>query len=181
MCIIIDTNVLSSVFDKKSAKHQDFKPVLDWILFGNGFLVYGGSKYIEEIGKTKYRKIFNLFKTKSSKKICVLDKELVDTEQKKIEDKITDPDFDDPHLPAIVIVGKCKLICSEDERSIKFVTNKDLYQNKKPPCYYKGSQNQNLLCDKYIDKKYKSPKKITKKLTKKELGYIETQIEKITK
>ena len=29
-------------------------------------------------------------------------------------------DFDDPHLPAIAQVTKCRLICSDDKRSIKY-------------------------------------------------------------
>ena len=51
--------------------------------------------------------IINLLKNKG-KAICV-DKARVDKEQERIEKEITDKDFDDPHLPAIVIVAKCKV------------------------------------------------------------------------
>ena len=49
MCVIVDTNCLASVFERKSEKHPQFAPVLEWIIFGKGKLIYGGSKYIGEL------------------------------------------------------------------------------------------------------------------------------------
>ena len=156
MCIIIDINCLASVFERTSAKHSEFEPVLNWILSGKGKIILGGTKYIEELKKTpKYLKIIRLLGS-SSKKVIVIDKNKVDEEQAKIELLIIDKDFDDPHLPAIVIVAKCMLICSDDSRSTKFVTKSEIYPNGVTvPKYYMGLRNINLLCDKYIDGKYK--------------------------
>lgn len=163
MCVIVDTNCFASVFDTKSAKHAEFSPVLDWILNGKGKLVYGGTKYIQELSKTKYLKIFNILNSKA-KKVIVVDSVKVDEEQKRIESLITDPDFDDPHLPAIVIVSKCEVICTEDTRSVRFVTDGSLYpKGTNIPKYYTSSRNKNLLCDKYINKVYKPLKKCAKK------------------
>ena len=44
MCIIVDTNCFAPVFDRKSEKHNQFAPVLEWIISGKGKLIYGGSK-----------------------------------------------------------------------------------------------------------------------------------------
>lgn len=75
-----------------------------------------------------------------------------------------DPDFDDPHLPAMVIVSKCQVICSVDNRSVRFVTNPKFYpDNIVIPKFFTGSRNKDLLSDKYIDKKYKPLNKIPKK------------------
>ena len=126
-------------------------------------MIYGGSKYIEELGKTKYAKLINLLKKQTGNKIYVLDKEKVDQRQKIVEEMITDLDFDDPHLPAIAEVGKCKLVCSEDIRSIKFVTLKELYKDKTPPNYYTGKRNIDLLCDNYVTDTHKPLTKLTKK------------------
>lgn len=162
MCVVVDTNCLASVFDCKSENHPQFAPVLEWIIHGKGKLIYGGSKYIGELYKAhKYIKIINELK-KKGKAICV-EKELVDREQERIEKEITDKDFDDPHLPAIVIVSKCKVICSCDTRSIKFVTLPQLYpKGIDVPKYYTSKRNIDLLSDKYIHNCYKPLNKCNK-------------------
>lgn len=141
MCIILDTNCWSSIFHPASEYYEEFKPVLDWIILGNGKIIYGGSKYKAELAKApQYFRIFKLLKDKG--RVILLKDEDVDKEQEKIEKKITDPDFDDPHLPAIVIVGSCLLICSVDKRSVKFVKNPLLYpKGIKAPKYYMGKRN----------------------------------------
>lgn len=73
-------------------------------------------------------------------------KRTVDKEQERIEKEITDRDFDDPHLPAIVIVSKCKVICSCDTRSVKFVTLPQLLSERNSiPKYYTSKRNIDLL------------------------------------
>lgn len=162
MCIIVDTNCLAAVFERKSENHYQFAPVLEWIITGKGKLIYGGSKYLKELTRARrYIKIFNLLKDKG--KAIPINKELVDKEQERIEKEITDKDFDDPHLPAIVIVSKCKIICSSDTRSIRFVTLPQLYpKGIDVPKYYTSDRNKDLLCDKYIHDCYKPLSKCNK-------------------
>lgn len=77
--------------------------------------------------------------------------------------EITDKDFDDPHLPAIVIVSKCKVICSCDTRSVKFVTLPQLYpKGIDVPKYYTSKRNIDLLSDKYVHNCYKPLNKCNK-------------------
>lgn len=156
MAIIIDANCLSNVFDKTCAEHDEFSPVYDWIIYGKGKLVFGGTKYVEELSKlTRILKFINILK-KYKNKVVVLDKNLVDAEQARIEGLIEDPDFDDPHIPAMVIISQCRLLCSRDARSERFVLNKTLYpRGSKPPKYYKGKQHSKLLNDRNIPAKYK--------------------------
>lgn len=161
MCIIIDTNTLGNVFSQKDKKHNEFVDVFNWIIRGNGKVVYGGTKYIEELSRTKFLTLFTILNVKG--RTINIDSKKVDFEQKRIEKLISDKDFDDPHLPAMVIVSKCRLICSYDKRSIKFVTNKKLYpKNFKIPNYYTGKHNKSLLSDRYIDDCYKPLCKLTK-------------------
>lgn len=150
MCIIIDTNCFANLFKTNSEKHSEFKPVLDWILKGNGKAVYGGSKYRDELSKAhSYLKIFGLLNRYN--RTLKIDDVIVDKEQARIESLITDPDFDDPHLPAIVIASSCRLICSEDIRSIRFVRDTKLYSKPlRAPKYYTGKRNKGLLSDKNI-------------------------------
>lgn len=162
MAIIIDSNCIANVFSKTSAKHLDFKPVLEWILFGKGLMIYGGSQYRKEIAKTsKYLPIIRLLKeVGKAKEGCQKE---IDEYQRKVEELRDDKDFDDPHLPAIVFVTKCKLICSEDKRSIPFVTDKKYYPNGfSTPVYYTSAKNKGLLTDKYIDEVWKPLCKLSK-------------------
>ena len=66
MCIVIDANVMSNVFDTNSKNHADFKSVHEWIYKGKGKVVYGGTKYIDEIPQ-RFRGIFiNLRKARKA-------------------------------------------------------------------------------------------------------------------
>lgn len=151
MAIIVDTNCFSRVFCRNNKEHEEFAPVLEWILNGKGFLVYGGSKYKQELKKCKrYLHFFNMLK--SAKKAFAFDDDAIDKLQLKYEKLIDDPDFDDPHLPALVRVSKCRLICSTDLRSIPFVTNPDFYPKRfHVPQFYCGKKNESLLTDDNID------------------------------
>lgn len=161
MCVIVDTNTFGPVFDKKNDKHNDFKPVLDWVLYGKGKFVIGGSKYMGELRKAKrYLKIFQILKTHKDK-VVKLNDSTVDAEQNRIESLIVDSDFDDPHLPAMVVVSRCQVIYSVDTRSIRFVTDPKIYPaGIKTPKYYTSCRNCKLLTDKYIGSQYKPIKKI---------------------
>ncbi|MCX2680930.1 hypothetical protein OOZ15_13335 [Galbibacter sp. EGI 63066] len=162
MAIIIDTNSIANVFSPSSHKHTEFKPVLEWILTGKGIMIYGGTKYKKELSKTpKYLPIIRLLKDVG--KVIEGCNENIDKLQKEIENKNDDTDFDDPHLPAIVVDTKCRIICSEDTRSINHVTNRKYYPNNfKLPVFYTSKVNSNLLQDKYVDKSLKPLCKLNK-------------------
>lgn len=163
MCIIIDTNTFSSVFDKSSDTHNQFKPVLDWILFGNGKAVYGGTKYNNELKKAKrYLKIFKILK--DARKTIYIDSAKVDEYEIGLKLKLQHRDFDDPHIIAISSVSKCILICSCDSRSYPFLKDQTLYpKNHAKPKIYKNSKNKNLLNDSNIPDIYKPSTKLNKK------------------
>ena len=109
MCIVIDTCTFASVFDPNSRKHNDFRPVRRWIVSGNGKVVYGGTKYKQELRKTsKYLRIIAEL-SKASRVVAIPD-ESVDAKQREIEKAFNHRDFDDPHIVAIVIVSGCRLI-----------------------------------------------------------------------
>ncbi|WP_340199604.1 hypothetical protein [Ascidiimonas sp. W6] len=162
MPIIIDTNCIANVFSSKSKKHSDFEPVLKWIIKGKGIMLYGGSKYRKELASTpKYLPIIRLLKEVG--KAIEGNKDKIDQCQEKIEKLINDDDFDDPHIPAICIVTKSILICSEDTRSIPFVTDNRYYpKGFITPVYYTSIKNKNILSDKYIDKSLKPLCKLNK-------------------
>ena len=161
MCIIIDANTLGRVFNQKSTEHEEFEPVLNWILNGRGKFVIGGSKYMREIG-AKYLGLFSEF-GKVNKAVKV-DNQLVNDMEIWAAAQVNDIDFDDPHLVALLLVSKCKLICSLDKRAYPFFTHKTFFPPgiDKPKIYSRKS-NSDLLIDGNIAAICKPVKKLTVK------------------
>ncbi len=165
MAIIIDTNCLSRVFNRKNKEFPEFEPVFNWIIDGNGFIVYGGSKYMDELKKSnKYLSLFANLNTLKKTFMCK-ETESIDRLTEYYKEKFGDEDFDDPHLPAIVLVTKCHLICSKDIRSFKYIKCSKMYSKRfKIPQIYYCKNNANLLNDSNIDNRLKCFKvKLNKK------------------
>jgi len=154
MCIVIDANVFGSVFSSKACDHAEYKPVKDWVTEGKGFIVYGGTKYNNELRRaTQYLGIFvELRKKGRVKKIA---DDLVDQDQAVVEASVRGTeggtDFDDGHIVAIFRVSGCRLLCSNDARLDRYIKNRSLYLRKqRPPSIYRGKKHRRLLCDKNI-------------------------------
>lgn len=149
MCLVIDTNCFSLVFNISNLRHAEFKPVLDWIIDGKGKVVYGGSKYLSELKKaTRYLKLFA--ELKRAGKAIEVDRRKVDRRQKEIESFVDPRKHNDPHLPAIACVSGCAIICTQDGRAHKLLKDKRCYRDGVRPKIYGSTANVNLLCDRYI-------------------------------
>lgn len=148
MCIVIDANVFSRVFNNADQQHGEFRPVHDWIVYGEGKMVYGGSRYQKELERARtYRKL--IVTLMDAGKIYRIDGTKIDSEEAKII-KI-DNRVKDPHLIAIVIVSGCKLVCTKDRGAIDGLTDKRFYAKPMTrPKIYSGYRTKNLLCKKYI-------------------------------
>lgn len=145
MCIVIDINVLPSVFKKDSENHQDFQPVFNWIYQGKGKVVYGGSKYLEELSE-KYRKM--LLQLNKAGKAIFISNSLVDKEAESASKLIIHDDFDDAHIVGLLKASGCKLICSLDARAYPFFQHSLFFSpaRKRPKIYF-SLINANLLND----------------------------------
>lgn len=145
MCIVIDTNTLSRVFDVANTEHDEYKPIYDWINYGKGKIVFGGTKYIQELGPN-YVKLFNIYK--SMRLAVSLPIDAVDAEEKVVASIIQHPNFDDQHIVSILRLSGCKLVCSDDSRAYPFFKhNKFFGSSSKKPKIYSGKRNSDLLCD----------------------------------
>ena len=92
MCILIDTCRISKVFNYKNVEHYRFEPVKDYIIYGIGKMVYGGSKYKRELFAIK--NIGGLLKElKIVRKIIELCDEDIDYQEMVIEDNNDHPLF----------------------------------------------------------------------------------------
>ena len=155
MCVVLDTNAFGPFFDKSNKDHDEYKPVIQWIAFGKGKLVYGGTAYKKEMAKaTKFLSLFANFNR--SGKTILLDDKNVDNWQKKVREIEPSDKFDDPHLIAIILESKCKLICTNDKRAMPYIKDNKFYINEaKRPSIYSSKRNADLLSDKYIAQIFK--------------------------
>lgn len=162
MCIVIDTNTLHLVFKKNTSQHIDFKPILSWIVYGKGKVVFGGTKYNVQLRRARsYLGVFA--ELDRAGKAVKLDDNHVDKIQHCIDQEL--PDCNDTHLMAIIIVSKCKLLCTCDRTAIPNIKNPSYYPSDiKPPKIYCQSRNQNLLNDHNIAEICKPCVKGTKQL-----------------
>lgn len=146
MCIVVDTNAFKKVFNPQNEEHEEFRPVFDWILRGKGKLIMGGARYKEEVLTNMSSNIQLVRELGRLRKICSLEDEKVDAKMDELKTKIRHRNFDDPHVLAMCIVSRCKVVCSEDKRSFEFLTDRKLYPKKqKRPSIYSGKHNADLL------------------------------------
>lgn len=148
MCIVVDICALSGVFSEKSERYDVYEPIRTWIFKRDGKLVFGGSKYKKELNKAS--SYLNLFAELSrNNKIVRVDDHEVDKQEEliKLMNKVG---FDDHHIAAIVCVSKCRIVCTEDKRSLKFLKERDIYSGCKIPKIYQCIEHKNLLCKKNI-------------------------------
>lgn len=150
MCLIVDTNCFACFFDETNPNYNEFAPAHDWVFKKEGKLMYGGTKFLNEMKKAeKYMRL--ILELNKKGKAISLDKCKVDKEEERIKELESNPDFDDPHLVAMTIVGRCQIICTQDKRAIKFLKKKDFYPNGvMRPKLYTGKRCKTLLCKKYI-------------------------------
>jgi len=153
MCVVIDMNVIIAVFNEDDKKHEFFRPVRDWILTGKGKMVVGGSTYFKELGKlNKFRRLY-LALRKAGKVVVSSDSD-IDKLELELKDKLSHPNFDDPHIVALLIISGCKVICSQDARAYPFFQRKEWYPKGKsvPKIYCEKSYSKRsaILIDKNI-------------------------------
>jgi predicted nucleic acid-binding protein len=154
MCTIIDVNAIPAIFNNKDLRHEEFRPVIEWINNRNGKVVYGGSKYKSELKKLgKYLPYIAELSRKG--KVVIYDDFKIDTKEQLIEVDLrsrgireNDKRFNDAHLVAIVSVAKVKIITSNDISSIGFLRDTRYYDHKSHrPVFYTRRRNENLLKD----------------------------------
>lgn len=164
MCIVIDSCVLPKVFKKADQQHNNYRAVCEWIVNGEGKIVYGGSKFEKEIFDHHKWFLKALGLLQSHGKAIRADKSKVDRRQAIVEKLVKDRDFDDPHLLALLGVTGCQLICTGDTRAEKYILDKALYPKggSVPAIFKDGKKHTKLLSPAYIGKCCRPCEKINK-------------------
>ena len=145
MCIVIDINVLSMVFNESNERHAEFVAVREWIDVRDGYLVFGGTKYKAELAKTiRYLRLVRLLYD-GGKAISILDA-VVDKIENEVCKKLEKSKCDDPHIIALLGASRCSLLCSVDSRSFEFIKDRNLYPKGAPRVrIYTSPRNASLL------------------------------------
>ncbi len=151
MCLVIDACCIPKVFDGGNKHHHNFAPVLEWVTNGNGRMIYGGTKYATELQALgKYLKV--IVELKKSGRAVQMPNADVDAIAATLKVQITDPAFNDEHLIAIVIVSRCRVVCTVDKVAIIYLKQPQFYSchRMKKPKIYQSIKNKNLCCDKNV-------------------------------
>jgi hypothetical protein len=145
MCLVIDANTIGKVFDRRNADHERFKPVAIWVTSGDGSVIYGGTKYLKELGRGKYLGLYTeLFNARRAVRI---DTKAVDTRAATVKSKVKDKAFNDAHIVALVGLSRCCLVCTDDIESLPYLKRKDLYPDGvKVPHIYRHPNDSKHCC-----------------------------------
>ncbi len=144
--IVIDTNCLARVFDVSNKEHPEYVPIHDGIFkHGNLTITYGGEKYNKELEKaSRYRRI--LLELNKARKAIQMEDDNVNKLETKLIKLTKRTKFNDQHIIAIVIEGRCDVICSKDNNSHSFFQDKKLYPKRfKRPGIYSGLGSSSIL------------------------------------
>ena len=144
MCIVVDINTLAPVFSENCRRHQDFLDIKKWINAGKGFLVYGGTKYKNELGKTRYLRLIRLMKD-AGRAVPIRD-DVVDSMEATLLTKTKGMKCDDQHIIALLGASWCPLLCSADLRSFDYIKDRSLFPSGMPQVrIYTSARNADLL------------------------------------
>lgn len=143
MCLVIDTCTFDSVFDPTAKGHSRFKPVISWLVDGQGKIIFGGKKFKRELKGAAFLRIL-LELERRGKLVRVADTS-VDRVAKQLKTLAPEKDFDDEHIVALVIVTKCCVVCTDDRRAIPYLKRREFYpKGVRPPKIYRHRSHSSL-------------------------------------
>jgi hypothetical protein len=143
--VVVDTDSLSKVFDRTNREHKEYEPLRKSIIEQRrSVIMYGGTKYMNELKRaSKFLRLFaELGKIHMA---SMLNAQTVDDEEKRIIDLTSDSRFNDHHIVAIVVIGRCNIICSSDTNSHSHYKNSLYYPKCIRPKIYNGLASRGIL------------------------------------
>lgn len=144
MCLIVDANMFGDFF-----KSVEFRDAANWVTNGPGKVVYGGSKYKQELARSE-RTLRALSELNKQGKVVKLPDTSVDARQATVEAR-RDLHSDDPHIIAIVIESGCKILCTLDRNLQRDCADRFRARfGVTRPRIYQRAQHATLLCRRNI-------------------------------
>jgi hypothetical protein len=114
-------------------------------------MIYGGTKYRTELGQA-HRFVGIIAELARTGKTIQIPDDAVDVTASALKARVTDPEFDDEHLVALVIVSRCFVVCTTDHVAISYLKRRDMYSgyNVRRPKIYSSYRNRDLCCDRHL-------------------------------
>lgn len=144
MCVVVDICSIPALFDPENKEHIELLPVYEWLMAKKGKMVYGGSTYLgEKAALKKFSRFLGDFERSGIIRVPLAeDNERIDQIENEIKGKIPDSSFNDYHLAAILIVTKCRILCSKNSAHYIHIRDSHLYpQGMKIPYVYRDSKD----------------------------------------
>jgi hypothetical protein len=149
MCLVIDASAMSRVFDNRNAEHHIFKPVAAWVLTGNGSVIYGGTKYLQELGYGKYLALFQ--RLRKAKRAVLVDRKSVDDRAAALKIMVPEKNFNDPHIVALVGISRCCVVCTSDDKALPYIRRRELYPDGvRVPFVYNTLAAKKHCCNRHL-------------------------------
>jgi len=149
MCLVIDANCFALVFSKTA---NGFTPVRVWIYKGRGRMIYGGTKYNQELAAAGMLPLLKELST--SRRAAHISNVTVDTIAAELKLKFPARKFNDEHIVALVIASRCRVVCTHDRTAIDYLKRPDVfagYAGVKRPKIFRGYKNHfSMCCDRNI-------------------------------
>jgi hypothetical protein len=147
VCLVVDTCCFAMVFNERNQHHAKFKPIFEWVRFGNGKVIYGGSKYSRELADAGYLGV--VLELNKQRRAVPLSHGKVDEIGALLKKSFPETRFDDEHLVAMVIVSKCRIVCTVDKIAMSYLRCPDVFRQhrvERPRIYRGDKRNQELCC-----------------------------------
>ncbi|MCJ7720319.1 MAG: hypothetical protein MUO36_02505 [Candidatus Hadarchaeum sp.] len=130
MGIVIDADCFHALFNERNKLHSKFKPVRSLIEEGRLVMVYGGAMYLKQMEDARVTDaVANWWRIGRAKRVC---HKSVDENERGLINSIgyhrtKKGKFNDHHLIAIVIVSKCRLVCTKERDNNDHLTRRQHY------------------------------------------------------
>lgn len=145
MAIVIDINTFAMVFDSANKNHADFAPVKTWVENREGFVLFGGTKYKDELFQS-YRTMRLIRQLKDAGSAIEICSAIVDAIEVGVREAVEGTSCNDPHIIALLAAAHCSLLCSRDKESYPFIKCRNYFPKGAPKVrIYSGRRNIKLL------------------------------------
>jgi hypothetical protein len=128
-----------------------FTPIKAWIYEGNGYMIYGGTKYNREL---RDGGMLGLVKELSTlRKTVQIANATVDPIAADLKRRFPEPKFNDEHIVALVMASRCCVVCSNDQTAIAYLKRADVFAGsgvKRPKIFRGHKKHVKMCCDEHI-------------------------------
>ncbi len=139
MCMIIDANRLGVFLSDQTA--EDARPIHGWLNKGWGNLVYStGGAFADEVGGRSREKLARYVQ---AGRATVIPAEQFEEAERQLQNNEA-VRSDDPHVLALAIHSRARVLYTGDQRLIRDFKNKQLIDNPRGKIY-SGARNAKLL------------------------------------